>query len=174
MASSFASSNFEVQPNYYGYTKRNLDNMSLTFKKNFNLNVGVLKFSNIYGPFSLHKNSAIHQIIKNNINKKKFQIHGSGKQSRDFIFVNDVIKSISSLLRKKKVPLVNYIHTKKFIQLVEVIKIINKISNNDTILKYVNAPSGYDVRIKNNFNKPTKQLILNLKKTFNWYRSNFK
>ena len=36
-------------------------------------------------------------------------------------------------------------------------------------MKYVNAPSGYDVRIKNNFNKPTKQLILNLKKTFNWY-----
>ena len=72
LASSFATDKFYSNPNYYGFTKKSLENMALSFKKNFNLNIGVIKFSNIFGSFSLHKNSAIHQIIKCNLNRKLF------------------------------------------------------------------------------------------------------
>ena len=58
--------------------------------------VGVIKFSNIFGPFSLHKNSAIHQLIKCNLSRNFFKIHGTGKQSRDFIYIDEVISSLNN------------------------------------------------------------------------------
>ena len=138
------------------------------------MNVSILRFSNIFGPFSLHKSSSIHQIIKSNIKQSIFKIHGSGLQSRDFIYVNDLIKPISNLLNKTKTPLINCINSNKFTQLMQIIKIVDHISKKNTRYKYVKAPSGYDIKIKKNFSKPNKKLILNLKKTFNWYRSNYK
>jgi len=174
LASSFASDKFNTNPNYYGYTKKTLEDMALTFKKNFNLNVAVLKFSNIYGSFSLHKNSAIHQIIKCNLKKTHFKLHGTGKQSRDFIHVDSVTKLIFKVLKSNKLPLINFINTNKLTRIIDILHLIDQISKFKTKYKFIKAPDGYDIKIKKNNNRPNKNLIINLKKTFNWYRSNYK
>ena len=54
-----------------------------------------MRFSNVYGPFSLHKTSAVHQMIKSLINVKTFKVHGSGNQVRDFIYVGEIVKKIN-------------------------------------------------------------------------------
>ena len=102
--------------------------MALSFRNNFKLDVGVIKFSNIFGPFSLHKNSAIHQLIKCNLSRNFFKIHGTGKQSRDFIYIDEVVSLLNKIVKSKKLNFINLIHTKKLTTLLDVIKIVNKIS----------------------------------------------
>ena len=174
LASSFATDNFYTRPNYYGFTKKSLENMALSFRNNFQLDVGVIKFSNIFGPFSLHKNSAIHQLIKCNLSRNSFKIHGTGKQSRDFIYIDEVVSLLNKIVKSKKLNFINLIHTKKLTTLLDVIKIVNKISKSKTRCKFTRAPAGYDIEVKKITNRSLKNLTKNLKKTFSWYRSNYK
>ena len=87
--------------------------MAKTFKINFKFNIAILRFSNVYGPYSTHKSSAIHQIFKCLNMNKIFMIHGSGKQLRDFIYVENLIKKVIKITQKKHFNGVYNINTKK-------------------------------------------------------------
>jgi UDP-glucose 4-epimerase len=56
-------------------------------------NYCILRFSNIYGKGLLYKRTVSDMFIENALSNKPLQIHGDGKQRRDFIHINDVIKS---------------------------------------------------------------------------------
>ena len=101
IASSQAAEKFNLNPSLYAYTKRSCEDMGRTFKENFKLNISILRFSNVYGPFSFHKTSAIHQMMKCLIENKTFQIHGNGKQTRDFIYVNELVKKVFQISKVK-------------------------------------------------------------------------
>lgn len=58
----------------------------------------VLRFSNVYGPFSAHKNSVVAQFLRNILTRKEITIEGDGQQTRDFIYVYDVCSAILSVL----------------------------------------------------------------------------
>jgi len=64
------------------------------FKNVYGLDISVLRFSNVYGPRSEYKDSIIANFIKAAIKNEKFYIYGSGDQTRDFIYVEDVAKAI--------------------------------------------------------------------------------
>ncbi len=53
-----------------------------------------LRFSNVYGPYSQHKNSLVAKFIKYALDGKEFEIYGDGKQTRDFIHVDDLVSAI--------------------------------------------------------------------------------
>lgn len=63
--------------------------------------VSVLRLSNVYGKHSLQKNSVIPKFIKNILNEKDIVINGDGEQTRDFIYVNDVVDVIIRVIEKK-------------------------------------------------------------------------
>jgi len=64
------------------------------FKESYNLNTQIIRFSNVYGPCSEFKNSVIPKFIKAAINDDTFCIYGNGRQTRDFVYVGDVVKAI--------------------------------------------------------------------------------
>ena len=66
------------------------------YSTSYNLDIKVLKLSSVYGPHSLNKNSVIASFIKRCLNKCSLLIYGDGSQSRDFIYVDDVVDSIIS------------------------------------------------------------------------------
>ena len=56
--------------------------------------VSILRFSNVYGPFSYHKGSFIPKAFRALNDDKEIEIFGSGYQTRDFIYVEDVCDAI--------------------------------------------------------------------------------
>jgi UDP-glucose 4-epimerase len=78
----------------YGICKLNIEKYLKFFQKSFGLNYTVLRFSNVYGPRQDSKGEAgvvaifCNKMLKN----EEVVINGDGKQTRDFVFVDDVVK----------------------------------------------------------------------------------
>lgn len=53
-----------------------------------------LRFGNVYGPGSGHKNSAVARFIRRASNGEALEIYGDGTQTRDFIYIEDLIRGV--------------------------------------------------------------------------------
>ena len=53
-----------------------------------------LRFGNVYGPLSSHKNSVVAKFIRQAINGEILEIYGDGNQTRDFIHIDDLSHAI--------------------------------------------------------------------------------
>jgi UDP-glucose 4-epimerase len=57
-----------------------------------------LRFSNVYGPYCAHKNSVVAAFLRRALRRQPFFVYGSGRQTRDFLFVDDVTAAIKKTL----------------------------------------------------------------------------
>jgi UDP-glucose 4-epimerase len=64
------------------------------YYRTYGLETVALRFGNVYGPGSDQKNSVIAKFIKQAIEGETLQIYGDGEQTRDFIFIDDLINAI--------------------------------------------------------------------------------
>jgi UDP-glucose 4-epimerase len=64
------------------------------FFGSYGLNTVALRFSNVYGPFSYHKGSVVAQFFRNLMQKQPLIVYGDGQQTRDFVFVSDLVEAI--------------------------------------------------------------------------------
>src|SRR5277367_5897239 len=64
------------------------------FFGSYGLNTIALRFSNVYGPFSYHKGSVVAQFFRNLMQKQPLIVYGDGQQTRDFVFVSDLVEAI--------------------------------------------------------------------------------
>jgi UDP-glucose 4-epimerase len=66
------------------------------YYKSFGLNTTALRFSNVYGPYSFHKKlNLIPKYMMDKLsNNQKFCVYGDGYQTRDFIYVKDLVKAL--------------------------------------------------------------------------------
>lgn len=53
-----------------------------------------LRLANVYGPWCEHKRSVVPTFLRCAAQGEPLQIHGSGRQSRDFVCVSDVVDAI--------------------------------------------------------------------------------
>jgi UDP-glucose 4-epimerase len=87
----------------YGASKLAGEGYCSAYFKAYGLETVCLRFSNIYGPNSRHKNSVIAKFIKKAFNNETIEIYGDGEQTRDFIFIEDLIRAIHLSANKKGV-----------------------------------------------------------------------
>ena len=169
-ASSLAVENFQKSLSFYGYTKFAGENLIKSFEKNYQIKGIIARFSNIFGPFSFHKTSAIHRMIKCKINKQKFFIHGTGEQQRDFLYVDDLITKVLKIIKLRSPKLCYSISSGKKQSINNVINIINVNSKIKMKTKKISPPVGYDVSYlkKMNFNY-SKSFHYKINKTMKWY-----
>ena len=78
----------------YGSSKLAGEAYCSSFYKSFSLNTIALRFGNVYGPGSIFK-EVVTKFIKNAISNKPIFINGDGNQTRDFIFVDDIVNALS-------------------------------------------------------------------------------
>jgi UDP-glucose 4-epimerase len=64
------------------------------FSGAYGLNTVALRFSNVYGPYSYHKGSVVAQFFKNLIQRQPLVIYGNGSQTRDFLYVQDLVEAV--------------------------------------------------------------------------------
>ena len=89
----------------YGASKLSCEGYCSAYKHSFDIDTVVLRFSNVYGPMSFHKNSVVAKFTKEILEDKTLETYGDGKQTRDFIYVDDVVqvmqKSMTKIQKKK-------------------------------------------------------------------------
>lgn len=64
------------------------------YHHSFGLETVALRFSNVYGPGSAHKNSVVAKFIRQALSLNPFVIYGDGSQTRDLIYVEDLVQAI--------------------------------------------------------------------------------
>jgi UDP-glucose 4-epimerase len=79
----------------YGMAKYTIENYLKLYSKLYGLNYTSLRFANVYGPRQNSKGEAgvISIFIEKALNNESLTIFGDGNQTRDFIFVKDVVKA---------------------------------------------------------------------------------
>lgn len=60
----------------------------------YGLETVALRFGNVYGPGSRHKTSVVAKFIRQALDGETLEIYGDGNQTRDFIFIDDLVEAI--------------------------------------------------------------------------------
>jgi UDP-glucose 4-epimerase len=82
----------------YGASKLCGEAYCHAFARTFGLPTVMLRFANVYGPFSHHKRSAVTSFIKALLGDRPIVIYGDGSATRDFLFVDDLCQGICQAL----------------------------------------------------------------------------
>ena len=183
--------NIELSNEGYAIAKIATIKLCEYISKNYNYNYFSLIPCNIYGPhdkFDEKKGHVVGSLIKKILtakeyNKKKVEIWGSGKPSRELIYVDDVAKAIikfmfNRTLINKKIYWLN-IGTGIDKKIDEIVKKIAKIIDYKGKLVYnLKKPDGVKSKLMNiSLSKKfgwSAKINLNhgLKKTIYWYKIN--
>jgi UDP-glucose 4-epimerase len=86
----------------YGASKLCGESYCSAYHGAYGLNTTVLRFGNVYGPHSYHKGSVIAKFIKHICKNEPIPIFGDGTQTRDFIYINDLIAAIFYAIERNK------------------------------------------------------------------------
>jgi UDP-glucose 4-epimerase len=78
----------------YGASKLAGEAYCSAFFGSYDLNTVALRFSNVYGPYSYHKGSVVAAFFRNLRQNEPIVIYGDGEQTRDFVYVGDLVKAI--------------------------------------------------------------------------------
>jgi UDP-glucose 4-epimerase len=78
----------------YGASKLAGEGYCSVYNKTFGIKTIALRFGNVYGPRSKHKASVVAKFIKLALDGQTCEIYGTGKQTRDFIYISDLIEAV--------------------------------------------------------------------------------
>ena len=91
----FASSQAAGCPvNVYGATKALGEQLVRCYSERRGLSGVSLRFSNVFGPHSMHKTSVIHSWCRSYFSNQPLTVFDGGEQTRDFVYVKDVCRAI--------------------------------------------------------------------------------
>ncbi|MFA6808288.1 MAG: NAD-dependent epimerase/dehydratase family protein [Eubacteriales bacterium] len=95
--------NHSIKPlSGYAVSKYTGEQYFTIYKEIFGLNYTVLRFANVYGPGQLlgSEGGVVAIFIKKMLNNSNTVIYGDGKQTRDFIYVKDVVAASLACIDK--------------------------------------------------------------------------
>jgi len=82
----------------YGASKLAGEAYCQAYAASFGLAACALRFSNAYGPYSLHKKSVVASWLRAALSGRPLTIQGDGRQTRDFVYAGDLAAAIVAVL----------------------------------------------------------------------------
>ena len=169
----------------YAASKASSDHLVYSYVRTYNLPAIVTNCSNNYGP-KQHPEKLIPKLIYNILNNKPLPIYGSGKNSREWIYVTDHCEALLEVYKKGKIGEFYNIGSNKNLNNIEICKALLSVSkkihlkNSKIKINFVKDRPGHDLRYALNSNKIKKELkwkpktnfANGIKKTFEWYLNN--
>jgi GDP-D-mannose 3',5'-epimerase len=165
----------------YGWEKLFSERMCRHFMEDFNLQVRVARFHNVYGPFGTYqggREKAPAAICRKVIDSKgKIEIWGDGEQTRSFMYVDDCVLGIDKLMNSSWTSPIN-LGREDLISINELVDIVENIARPNPKLERIyklDAPKG--VRGRNSDNTLIKKVLgwepsipmqKGMIKTYNW------
>lgn len=162
----------------YGIVKRTIEEYLFLFGKIHGMNYNVFRLSNPYGerqnPYAAQ--GAVAVFINKVINNESIEIWGDGEVIRDYIYIKDVVDALTKSVIINSDEKVFNLSSGKGYSLIQIIKIIEKVSGKEVKINY-KAARNIDVPVsvldnkllKNAFKwKPQINIDAGIKKTFNY------
>ncbi len=171
----------------YAASKASSDHLVYSYVRTFKLNAMITNCSNNYGPHQ-HPEKLIPKLIYNIINNKPLPIYGKGKNSREWIFVDDHCEALLKVFKNGVQGQFYNIGSGINSSNLDIAKLLINIAKKKIKLskkvkiKFVKDRPGHDFRYALDSKKILKKLKwkskINLKKglenTFSWYSKNMK
>jgi UDP-glucose 4-epimerase len=86
----------------YGVIKLTIENYLRLYQNQYGINYLILRISNPFGPFHTSDSQGIINIaVRRAVRKEVLEVWGDGIQTKDYIYVEDLVKIIFKLLNKK-------------------------------------------------------------------------
>ena len=171
----------------YSASKASADHLIKAYARTYKIDVMISNCCNNFGPGQLPE-KLIPTLIFNILNNKSLPIYGTGKNSREWIYVEDHCNGLFQIYKKGKIGESYNIGSGISINNLNLTKFLLKIIRNKKILigkkvkiKFVKDRPGHDFRYSLNCKKirtklkwrPSINLSSGLEKTFNWYLKNY-
>ena len=171
----------------YAASKAASDHIVSSYIRTYKIPAIITNCSNNYGP-KQHPEKLIPKLIFNVLNNLPLPIYGNGKNSREWIYVEDHCDALYKVFKNGKIGSTYNIGSGKNLNNIQISKSLLKIAKNfnkignKTKIKFVKDRPGHDLRYALNSNKIKKELkwkpkiSINkgLRKTFLWYLQNEK
>ena len=171
----------------YAASKASSDHLVYSYVRTFKLNAIITNCSNNYGPHQ-HPEKLIPKLIYNIINNKPLPLYGKGKNSREWIYVDDHCEALFKVFKNGVKGQFYNIGSNINSSNLDIAKLLINIAKKKIKLskkvkiKFVKDRPGHDFRYALDSKKILKKLEwkskINLRKglenTFNWYFQNMK
>ena len=170
-----------IKPNSpYSASKASSDLIARAYFETFKMNVNITNCSNNYGPYQ-HNEKLIPHMIKLALKDEKLPVYGTGKNIRDWLYVEDHCKAID-LVFHNGISGERYNiggHNEK--RNIDIVKLILKHLNKpESLIEYVEDRKGHDYRyaidptkIKEQLGwQPETKFEDGIIKTIDWYLDN--
>jgi len=177
------SSAYPAEPDSeYGWEKLFSERMYLSYKRNYDLNVRIARFHNIFGPEGTWQGgkekapAAICRKIAEAKDGESIEIWGDGKQTRTFLYVSECLDGVSRLMDSNFGDPVN-IGSDEMVSINQLAEMVMGIAGKKLEIKHIDGPLG--VRGRSSDNKlineklgwqPSLKLEDGLKSTYSWIK----
>jgi len=179
------SENHKYEPSSpYAASKASSDHLVYSYYKTYNLPVIITNCSNNFGPRQ-HPEKLIPKLIYNIIHNLDLPIYGNGKNSREWIYVNDHCEALIRIFKKGTIGEFYNIGSQKNLNNLQISKKLLSIIKNKSIkstskIIFIKDRPGHDTRYALNSDKILKKLkwknktsiTRGLEQTVNWYIKN--
>ena len=183
-----STENSPYQPSSpYSASKASADHLIKSYARTYGIDAMISNCCNNYGPGQFPE-KFIPTLIFNILNNSPLPIYGKGKNTREWIHVEDHCNGLFTIYKKGKNAENYNIGSGNNISNLNLTKLLLKIVNKNKILigkkvtiKFVKDRPGHDFRYAINSNKirkklkwrPAKNFERGLKETFDWYLYNY-
>jgi len=175
----------------YSASKASSDHLVRAWNRTYNFPVLITNCSNNYGPYQFPEKLIPHMILTA-LDGKSLPVYGDGRQIRDWLYVNDHVRALMTVLENRSIGETYNIGGNNEIQNIEVVNTIcnildelmpdrlNGLASFKDLITYVKDRPGHDVRyaidaskIKFDLNwEPKEDFISGIRKTVEWYLTN--
>ena len=84
----------------YGASKLAGEGYCSAYYRTFGVDTVCLRFGNVYGPRSKKKSSVVAKFIRHALLGESCVIYGDGKQTRDFLYIDDLVRAVMLSIEK--------------------------------------------------------------------------
>jgi GDP-D-mannose 3',5'-epimerase len=164
----------------YGWEKLFSERLYLAYSRNYNLDVHIARFHNIYGPYGVYAGgkekapAALCRKVAECDDHGTIKIIGDGRQTRSFLYIDDCIIGIRQLMKSNHTGPFN-IGSEEMISINDFAKMIIQVSGKTINIRHITGPTG--VRGRNSDNNlvkdklnwgPQIRLYSGIERLYNW------
>ena len=163
----------------YGWEKLFSERLYFAYNRNYELNVRVARFHNIFGPYGTWhggKEKAPAALCRKvaETDDGFIEIWGDGKQTRSFLYIDECLEAMRRLMDSDFIGPVN-IGSEEMVTINELGEMVIEIAGKNLAIRNISGPTG--VRGRNSDNKlireklgwsPTQQLYKGISETYKW------
>jgi dTDP-glucose 4,6-dehydratase len=176
-----STENSKLNPsNPYAASKAASDMFALAYHKTYGLNISITRCTNNFGPYQMTE-KLIPKTIICALHNQPIPLYGSGKNMRDWIYIQDHCSAIDTVLQKGIAGQIYNLSTGHEIQNIDLVKkILTQLDKPETLISQVEDRPGHDTRYSIDSTniqttlgwKPKHDFEKSLKTTIQWYTEN--